>query len=212
MRFRLLVLLTMLLTLNACTMLQPMADDSAVPAAPSTIGAPGLDDPLFPLEGNGGIDVQHYLLEIDWDDATGAIDAVATLTIEATQDLSAFNLDFYGLEISAITVNSEPANFTRDAAELTITLPTLMAIGDTFEVTVAYSGIPEPIPDSVTSGWTVTDNGAYVLGEPNVAKNWFPSNNHPTDKASYTFPSRRLNPSMWRPMVCPAHQWIMATL
>jgi aminopeptidase N len=32
-----------------------------------------------------------------------------------------------------------------------------------------------------------TENGAYVLGEPNVAKNWFPSNNHPTDKASYTF-------------------------
>ena len=187
MRFQPIALLAILITLSGCTMLPPAADDSASLATTSTIGAPGLDDPLFPLEGNGGIDVQHYLLEIDWDAATGAIDAVATLTIEATQELSAFNLDFFGLEISEITVDGQSADFERNESELTITPPAPLAAGDTFVVTVAYSGVPQEIPDTVASGWTVAENGAYVLSEPNVAKNWFPSNNHPRDKASYTF-------------------------
>ncbi|MCB0122536.1 MAG: M1 family metallopeptidase, partial [Caldilineaceae bacterium] len=188
MRFRpLTLLLTIVYVLSGCTLIQPVADQNTIPTSLSTVGAPGIGDPLFPLEGNGGIDVQHYLLEIDWDGATGAINATATLTIQATQDLSAFNLDFFGLTISAITVDGQPATFARDVSELTITLPRLVMADATFAVAVAYSGVPEPIPDSVTSGWTVTENGAYVLGEPNVAKNWFPSNNHPSDKASYTF-------------------------
>ena len=163
------------------------ADETASVAPEATAGAPGIGDPLFPLEGNGGIDVQHYDLEIGWDPVSGAIDAVATLTITATQDLSAFNLDFFGLDISAVTVDGRAAEFARDGSELTITLPVTAAAEATFDVAVTYSGVPEQIPDSITSGWTPTEEGAYVIGEPNVAKNWFPSNNHPTDKASYTF-------------------------
>jgi heat shock protein HslJ/predicted transcriptional regulator len=165
-----------------------MADGGTMVFAPAGIaGSAGIGDPLFPLEGNGGIDVQHYDLEIAWDPAAGAIDAIATLTVEATQGLSAFNLDFYGLEIGAVTVDGQVAEFERNDSELTVKLPAPVAAGDIFEVAVAYSGVPEMIPDSATSGWMNTENGAYVLSEPNVAKNWFPSNNHPTDKASYTF-------------------------
>ncbi len=165
----------------------PTSEEESGLTDETTIGAPGMGDPLFPLEGNGGIDVQNYLLDIAWDDETGSIDATATLAIDATQDLSAFNLDFHGLEISDITVDGESADFSRDGDELTITLPALVAQGAPFEVAIHYSGVPEPIPGSVTNGWTATENGVYVMGEPNVAKTWFPSNNHPADKASYTF-------------------------
>ena len=32
-----------------------------------------------------------------------------------------------------------------------------------------------------------TDDGALVIGEPHVADTWYPVNDHPSDKAAYTF-------------------------
>ncbi|MEA3292161.1 MAG: M1 family metallopeptidase [Pseudomonadota bacterium] len=148
-------------------------------ASPGTIGAPGLGDMIFPLEGSGGIDVQNYTLDIAWDDRSGAIDATASLAIEATQDLTAFNLDFHGLEIDGVDVDGKSARFSRVGDELTVILPDGVKSGEQFETAITYRGLPEPIPGSVTFGWEAS--------EPVAAKNWFPNNNHPTDKAAYTF-------------------------
>ena len=37
------------------------------------------------------------------------------------------------------------------------------------------------------SGFIATDDGALVAGQPHVAATWYPVNDHPSDKASYTF-------------------------
>ena len=37
------------------------------------------------------------------------------------------------------------------------------------------------------SGFIHTDDGALVAGQPEVAATWFPVNDHPIDKAAYTF-------------------------
>ena len=36
-------------------------------------GAPGAGDPYFPLDGNGGYDVRHYLLEVKYDPDTDVL-------------------------------------------------------------------------------------------------------------------------------------------
>src|SRR5262249_8449367 len=77
-------------------------------------GAPGAGDPFFPLEGNGGYDVSHYDLQLDWNPATHQLDGVAGIKATATQDLSRFDLDLRGFDVSAVTVNGRPATFTRD--------------------------------------------------------------------------------------------------
>jgi hypothetical protein len=56
-------------------------------------GAPGAGDPFFPLAGNGGYDVRHYSLRIDFEPQNNAIDARAVISARATQDLSRFDLD-----------------------------------------------------------------------------------------------------------------------
>ena len=38
----------------------------AAPAGAATFGSPGLGDPFFPLAGNGGYDVGHYGLTLDY--------------------------------------------------------------------------------------------------------------------------------------------------
>jgi len=153
----------------------------------STIGSAGIGDSIFPMEGNGGIDVQHYDLNIQWDDKTGKLDANARLKIKSTQVLSKFNLDFHGLKISSIRVNNQKSTFAREKDELTITLPTLVKKGDIFNVSIAYAGKPSDVNDSVTVGWETLKEGVAALSEPISAKNWFPNNNHPKDKATYAF-------------------------
>jgi len=57
-------------------------------------------------------------------------------------------------------------------------------------VVVTYDGFPKgfviPSIDAV-SGFIRTADGAIVAGEPEAATAWFPVNDHPTDRASYTF-------------------------
>jgi len=83
-------------------------------------GSPGAGDPYFPLGGNGGYDVQRYLLKLTYDPATDLLAGVAMIRARATQDLSRFNLDLDGLTVRSITVNSRRATWTRDAGELTV--------------------------------------------------------------------------------------------
>jgi aminopeptidase N len=58
---------------------------------------------------------------------------------------------------------------------------------------VRYDGVPRTqvdlsVPDEpLPYGFIHTDDGAVVVSEPEGSANWFPLNDHPTDKASFTF-------------------------
>ena len=156
----------------------------------STTGSDSLGDPYYPQLGNGGYDVQHYTLDLTVDVEQNTITGTVTVDAQATQNLAAFNLDFSGFEITQLMVNDLAADFSRQARELTITPRTPLAEGDAFRVTVAYHGRPAPIRSQaipIPLGWTHTDNGIYVASEPDGASNWYPVNDHPLDKATYTF-------------------------
>ncbi len=148
-------------------------------------GADGVGDKLYPLSGNGGYDVQRYDLQITWDNKDGSIVAQTTIKSVATQDLSAFNLDFVGFDITKLTVDDKDATFTRKDTELTVNAA--VAKGKTFETVVAYKGIPSQVPDSITNGWYAAGDSVIVLSEPIGAQGWFPSNDHPSDKALFTY-------------------------
>ena len=154
-------------------------------------GAPGLGDSLYPGFGNGGYDVQHYGLDLTVNDVdTGTLAGVTTIEAKATQDLSGFNLDFVGFTIEGITVNEQPAEFSRNGQELTITPAMPLEAGERFTVEVTYSGAPEQIESvalPMLTGWVTFDGGSYVVSEPDGAANYYPVNDHPLDKASYTF-------------------------
>ena len=68
-------------------------------------GAPGVGDPYYPLDGNGGYDVKHYDLDLSYDPETDELSGTATIDARATQDLSAFNLDFVGLTVDSVEVD-----------------------------------------------------------------------------------------------------------
>nr|MDQ3007876.1 hypothetical protein [Chloroflexota bacterium] len=164
--------------------------ESATPKDPLA-GSSGLDDSLFPEFGNGGYDVQHYTLDITVNDiSTSDLTATTTIAAKATQDLSSFNLDFIGFEISSITINEQPADFDRDGQELTITPSTLLQENESFTVTVQYSGSPDHFSSQslhFQTGWVTFEGGSFVLSEPDGAATFYPVNDHPLDKATFTF-------------------------
>jgi len=157
-------------------------------AAPATVGADGVGDPFFPLAGNGGIDVRDYFLKLAYDPGTRRLEGTATLTVAATQDLSRFDLDLRGFDLGAVTVNGAPATTARSGQELAISPKNLIRNGAVFTVVVPYSGVPVTVvdPDGSSEGWVFTSDGAVVVNEPQGSPGWYPANDTPQDKATYT--------------------------
>jgi aminopeptidase N len=166
-------------------------------AAPSAFGqeyvagSDGLGDPFFPQAGNGGYDTTHYSLDLDYDQPANRLEGTATIDAVATQNLRRFNLDFRDFyAISSVTVNGEPANIARPGEqELAISPADRLDDGSDFIVQVDYAGKPKPIkdPDKSIEGWVPTDDGAFVVNEPQGSPGWFPVNDNPRDKATYDF-------------------------
>jgi hypothetical protein len=156
-------------------------------------GAPGIGDPYFPLEGNGGYDAQHYDVTFSYDPATDMINGgVVRMRSKAMQTLSRFDMDFQQLTVQSVQVDGQPADFARNGQELVITPRHYVHDNAAFITEVHYSGSPEtivgsPIVFGSPYGFLHTDDGAFVGAEPNAASTWFPSSDHPSDKATFTF-------------------------
>lgn len=176
-------------------------------------GARTLGDPLLPQIGNGGYDAKHYRIYLDYDPvANEFLTATTKIKARATETLKELSLDFQDLDVARVTVNGREADFSQVEAtpDLSptpaVTQPMKLVVrphpstrpkaGRRFVVEVDYSGAPEPITDADTSieGWIPacfpldppqTCDGAFVVNEPIGAQSWFPSNNYPTDKATF---------------------------
>ena len=155
-------------------------------AEAGTPGAPGLGDPYYPGYGNGGYDVSHYDLVTRYD-AADSLTATATITATSSQELSSFNLDLYGLTVDSASVDGKTVTTSRSGSELTVNAG--VGSGKQFVTVIKYHGSPKlyDMPGTGKSGWFRTKSGVVIAGEPEGAASWFPCNDHPSDKASYSF-------------------------
>lgn len=174
-------------------------------------GSKSLGDPIFPQIGNGGYDVADYEVDIDYDPSSNELldGTRATITATATQNLSRFSLDFQrDLAVGSVTVDGAAAAFSRaearpklssdpdvtQPAKLTITPAEGIPKGAGFTVVVAYDGEPQEFTDTDGSleGWVQACSspgncdGSFTVSEPIGAQSWFPCNDHPSDKATFT--------------------------
>ncbi|SEQ20920.1 Peptidase family M1 [Streptomyces sp. yr375] len=159
----------------------------AIPASAAgySPGAPGIGDPYYPAYGNGGYDVSHYDLRLTYQPATDELAGTATILAKTTQDLSSFDLDFL-LDVQEVRVNGATAAFAASGEhELVVTPKQLLAKGSSVTVVVRYSGVPSTKSAYGFSTWHRTPDGAVAADEPESAWWWFPSNDHPLDKATY---------------------------
>ncbi|MEU5997648.1 MULTISPECIES: M1 family metallopeptidase [unclassified Streptomyces] len=184
------------LALAAAVTVTAALTGTASQAAPSAVGAPspgapGLGDPMFPLDGNGGYRVDRYTLDFDWQAPRTPFEATATIKATATQSLSRFNLDFGGNTLRGVKVDGSAARTSRAGDELTVTPKSPIAKGRTFTAKVTYTADPTQTrhrDDAIEDyGWIPTADGTVVYPQPNGARLIFPANDHPSQRAPVTF-------------------------
>ncbi|WP_439678840.1 M1 family metallopeptidase [Embleya sp. MST-111070] len=158
---------------------------SASAAAQAGPGAPGIGDPYYPTAGNGGYDVSHYDIRLKYQPATDDLEGTTTILATAGQDLTRFDLDFV-LKVSEVLVNGRPATFAATGEhELEITPARVITKGSPITVVVRYADRPGTVLRGGVSGWLRTPDGGIAANEPEGAAWWYPSNDHPTDKATF---------------------------
>jgi aminopeptidase N len=164
---------------------------SAAPAMATryVAGSPGSGDPFFPLAGNGGYDARHYSLDVEYAPDSDRLTGKTVMVARATQNLRRFNLDLRDfLTATSVKVNGRRASFTQHSEqELSIDPRPKLKKGRLFVVSVEYAGTAEPVvdPDESIEGWIPTDDGAFVVAEPQGSPGWFAVNDTPRDKATY---------------------------
>ncbi len=159
------------------------AGASALPERAPAAGSSGIGDDYFPDDGNGGIDVVRYAVRNRYAFASKKLRGRTVITLRATQDLSSFNLDFL-LGVGKVTVDGVRAGHTRPTShELRIIPATPIADGDTARVVVKYAGRPARKRYAGEGNWLADRREVVTMNEPHMAPWWFPSNDHPRDKA-----------------------------
>ncbi len=152
--------------------------------APGVDGAPGIGDPYWPLDGNGGYDVTRYRIDNTWSFAQRRLRGATSIDLVATQDLASLSLDFL-LPVIGVSVDGAPARFHREGRghELRVRPAVPLVAGQAYTVRVRYAGHPGPKRYAGGSSWLQRPGEVVTMGEPHMASWWFPANDHPTDKA-----------------------------
>lgn len=163
----------------------PRSSGPRAPAEPSS----SIGDELFPQLGSSDLDVTHYAVALAYDVDSDVISGTVTVTTTLLNDVDAISLDAIDLDVGSVSVDGVSADFDQRADELLVELDRVVARGTTIEVAVTYatsSGGLESASD-LPVGWFETDDGSFTLNQPDGARHWMPANDHPSDKATWTF-------------------------
>ncbi len=150
-------------------------------------------DPYAPELGNLGYDVEHYNIQLTLTPDLPFIQGVTTIDAVTTQSgLSQLSFDFIGFEDEIVTVNGTPVTSFRDGDKLIVNLPETVLADTELQIAIAYEGQPvnEPsiyAPFAESIGMTFREGSIFVLSEPDGSRYWFPNNDTPRDKATFTF-------------------------
>ncbi|MFI5757847.1 M1 family metallopeptidase [Streptomyces sp. NPDC051569] len=160
---------------------------ASVTLVAATLPAPaplGIGDPLFPQLGNPGYDVITYDLDFTYHgDNTKPLDAITKINALATERLERINLDFTQGEVRSVEVNGAPAVFATAGEDLVVTPAEAVEAGSRMRITVSHTSDP----NGDDGGWVRTSDGLVMANQADAAHRVFPGNDHPADKAYFTF-------------------------
>ena len=132
---------------------------------------------------NAAVDILHYRIEIEVPVTGEEIAGRTEISVRPVAvPLPSLVLDFGGFTIDEVTIDGQPAKYTRDGEKLRILTGWKR---DVFRTAIRYHGAP-------TDGLFIQANkhgrrGAFADNWPNRAHYWFPGVDHPSDKATVEF-------------------------
>ncbi|MFD5872547.1 M1 family metallopeptidase [Streptomyces sp. NPDC060322] len=162
---------------------------ASVTLVAATLPAPeplGIGDRLFPHLGNPGYDVLAYDISLTYKgSSTKPLDAVTTIDARTTAPLDRINLDFARGAVRSVEVNGLAAEFATAGEDLVVDAPVPLPDGMPVRITVRHTS--DPTGDKANGGWVPTADGLAMANQADAAHRVFPGNDHPADKAYFTF-------------------------
>lgn len=130
-----------------------------------------------------GYDITKYTIHLKVDEASRYIEGkvIAEAIAEANLSSIQYRLEGGSLAVSEVLVDGVSAPFTHD--EGIINIPLNISSGAQFSTSVSYSGVPGNSPAPYNIGLLFTQTGFYTLSNPDAGRFWWPSYDHPWDKA-----------------------------
>jgi aminopeptidase N len=162
--------------------------------AGASTGSPPLStsvgDRRLPSLGSLGVDVQHYAVTLTVDPDAGTIAATTEIDGVLVGPADRLALDFDGRDVTAVTVDGAPVTFERADRELVVELAAARPTGSTVTVVVESSAEIDRDADLFEAAGVfpgLSGSGIWAVNQPDGASTWLPVNDHPTDKATWSF-------------------------
>ncbi len=144
------------------------------------------------------IDVEHYRIAIKLEDRTRSFQAETTITLRPLRDsLEECQFDAETFKVRKVRDEEGALSFTQTPGKLSVRLRRPLSRGERISLTVGYEaknrrvdperyGMPKGYDLGLTFKDQTADHPALVrtLTFPEGARHWFPSNDHPEDKAT----------------------------
>ncbi len=147
-------------------------------------------DPYVPGHGEASYDVLHYDLALRYRPDSNRLDADAQLTCRAIQPLTAIAIDLHQLQVAKVSGSGAAVTrWAQRGSKLHVTLKSPAKAADEFILRIRYSGHPGTVASATLgdAGWEELADGAIVAAQPHGAPAWFPCNDRPDNKATYSF-------------------------
>ena len=144
-------------------------------------------DPYVPGHGDLTYDVTHYDLDLEYDVHGNRLAGTATVSCVAREETDELRLDLHALDVAKVTLDGKAVKYRDRRDTLTVRPAKAIQVGESFTLTVRYSGHPEPLSSRAlgSAGWEELEDGVIVAGQPHGAPSWFPCNDRPSSKATY---------------------------
>lgn len=147
-----------------------------------------MGDPRYPTLGAEHLDVDHYdvSLAVSPNDTTIEATVVIEGTVTAATDQLSF--DLAGPTVRSAQVDGVEVEPIVDGRDLVVALPAPIVTGEGFSA--SFDVVSEATFGSsfgAAAGVFATDSGLWSVNEPDGVSTWIPVNDHPTDKATWTF-------------------------
>ncbi len=132
------------------------------------------------------IDVLHYDVELVVPPEGDRIAARTVIRyLREGRGVHTVTVDLSGLAVEAVTARGVPIQFRQDPGLLRMVSPGMPGVYDTLQVEVMTRGTPD---DGLIIGRNVHgEPTVFADNWPNRARFWFPSNDHPSDKATVSY-------------------------
>ncbi|MCZ7434049.1 M1 family metallopeptidase [Streptomyces sp. WMMC1477] len=147
----------------------------------------GIGDRLFPALGNPGYDVLRYDITLRYTgDNTRPLEARTRIAARVTgEPLERLNLDFANGTVREARVDGAEVPWLAAAEDIVLSPERPLPEGKVVDIDIRHTS---PTRGARPSGWIRTErDGLVMANQADAAHRVFPSNDHPSDKAGFTF-------------------------